>query len=47
LTGTEVKLRTELERVRVDSRNLNEYWESKIWFCDEEKIILVIRNQEL
>jgi len=45
--GTEVELRTELERVRVANRNLNEYWESKMKYCEEEKKILVIRNQEL
>jgi chromosome segregation ATPase len=47
VTATEVKLRTELERVRVASRNLNEYWESKMKDCEEENKILVIRNQEL
>ena len=45
--GTEVELRTELERVRVANRNLNEYWELKMKYCEEEKKILVIRNQEL
>jgi hypothetical protein len=47
VTATEVKLRTELERVRVDNRNLNEYLESRMKVCAEEKKILVIRNQEL
>jgi serine/threonine protein kinase len=47
MTGTEVKLRTELERVRVANRNLNEYWESKMKDCEEEKEILAFRNQEL
>ena len=45
--GTEVELRTELERVKVANRNLNEYWELKMKYCDEEKKVLVIRNQEL
>jgi hypothetical protein len=43
--GTEVKLRTELERMKF-ANNLNKYWESKI-DCEEEKKILVIRNQNL
>jgi len=47
VTGTEVKLRTELERVRVASRNLNEYWESKMKDCEEQNKILVIWNQKL
>ena len=42
-----MKLRTELERVRVASRNLKEYWESKMKDCEEENKILVIWNQEL
>jgi hypothetical protein len=33
--------------VRVASRNLNEYWESKMKDFEEENKILVIRNQEL
>jgi serine/threonine protein kinase len=44
---TEVNLRTELERVKCANDNLNKYWESKVKDCEEEKNILVIRNQEL
>jgi hypothetical protein len=33
--------------VRVANRKLNEYWESKMKECEEEKKILVFRNQEL
>jgi actin-related protein len=42
----EVKLRTELERMKFANENLNKYWESKM-DCKEEKKILVIRNQKL
>jgi len=41
----EVKLRTELERVKFASDNLNKYWESKMKVCQKEKKTLVIRNQ--
>jgi hypothetical protein len=47
VTGIEMELRTELERVRVANRNLNECFESKMKDCEEEKNILVIRNQEI
>jgi hypothetical protein len=47
VTGTEVQLRTELERARLANKNLNEYWEWKMEYCEKEKEILLIRNQEL
>jgi hypothetical protein len=46
MMGTEVKQRTELERVKFDD-NQNKYLESKMKSCEEEKNILFIRNQEL
>jgi serine/threonine protein kinase len=45
--GTEMKLRMELERVKVANSNMNKYWEAKMKDCEEEKKVLVIRNQEL
>ena len=45
--GTEIKLRTELGQVKVANGKLNKYWESKMNDCEEQKKILVIRNQEL
>jgi novel protein kinase C epsilon type len=45
--GNKMKLRTELERVKFDKDNQNKYWELKMKNCEEEKKILVIRNQEL
>jgi hypothetical protein len=44
--GTEVKQRTELERVKF-ADNQNKYLESKMKNCEEEKNILFNRNQEL
>jgi len=45
--GTEVGLRTELERVRTANDNLNKYWESKTKDYEKEKEILATLNQEL
>jgi serine/threonine protein kinase len=45
--GTEVKLRTELDRVKVANVNLNKYLESEMKDYEEHKEILLIRNQEL
>jgi novel protein kinase C epsilon type len=42
-----VQLRTELERARLANKNLNEYWEWKMEYCEKEKEILLIRNEEL
>jgi serine/threonine protein kinase len=47
LMGTEMKLRTELGRVKDGNHNLNNYWEMEMKDCEEEKKILVLRNQEL
>jgi hypothetical protein len=44
---TEVRLRTELERVKTVDVNLNKYLESKTKACEGEKHILATHNQEL
>jgi hypothetical protein len=41
-----VKLRTDLEQVKVANGNFNKYWESKMKDCEKEKKILVIQNKE-
>jgi len=46
-TGTEVKLRTKLERVKIANDNLNTYRDLEMKDCEEEKEMLLIRNQEL
>jgi serine/threonine protein kinase len=45
--GTEVKVQTDLERVKVANHNLNKYWESEMKDSEEKKKILVIRNRKL
>jgi serine/threonine protein kinase len=45
--GTEVNLRKDLELVKYAYDDLNNYWESKVKDCEEEKKILAIRNQKL
>ena len=47
LMAKEMYLQTELERLKLAIDNLNENWELEIKNCEQEKKILVIRNQEL
>ena len=45
--GTEVKLWTELEQVQIGNDSLSKHWDSKMKDWEQEKNILVIRNQDL